>query len=97
MDGKVNDYYKCPTCVYLVKLHDEVHCCESIMHPILLTSKHQCRKCECWSGYQFDRFHHFELDESAKNKLTRKQIEEIWLDGRDSGREEFMHSDKLGR
>lgn len=97
MDGKVNEYYKCPTCVYLVKLHDESRCCESLTYPISLTSKQQCRKCEKWSGYQFDRFYHFELNETIKDKLSRKQVEEIWLDGRNCGRNEFINSDKLGR
>lgn len=98
MDGKVNEYYNCPVCVYLHKENDKSYCYEGFPRNVIeLTSKQQCRKCNSWSAYEFDRFLMFGIRSDIKDRLTVDEIKSIWEAGREDGKRMFLHSNKFGR
>lgn len=97
MDGKVNDYYKCQPCVYLGMEQDTPYCYEGYPSRLIkLTSTNQCRQCDSYSCWDFDRFYRFEIKGDLKERLTEDEILHIWEAGRQSGKNLFLHSNRFG-
>lgn len=97
MDGKRNEYYNCPICVYLHEENGKTCCYEGFPNVIELTNKQQCRNCESWSNCEFDRFLMFGVKGNIKDRLTTDEIRCIWEAGREVGKKIFLCNNKFGK